>query len=151
LGRYFAKGDGSLPSGIAVSRRGRVIHSKGAALDRRGRVVFRSGRVLFRRGRYFSEGGGALQKGDGIVLRRRLLVEDRRSPCLSRVYLYWTQEPVLARDSWFFKASQSWALDKARTDGDLPLEFLQDLVIETSRLRKKRHMERAQISSRALR
>jgi hypothetical protein len=42
----------------------------------------------------------------------------------------------LVRDWWLFSADQSWALERPKSDRQLPLEFLQDLIIETSGLRK---------------
>jgi hypothetical protein len=41
----------------------------------------------------------------------------------------------LVRDWWLFSADQSWAA-KSKPDWELPLEFLQDLIIETSHHRK---------------
>jgi hypothetical protein len=48
------------------------------------------------------------------------------------------QNPLrkLVRDWWLFSADQSWALERPKPDWGLPLEFLQDLIIETSRMRK---------------
>jgi hypothetical protein len=42
----------------------------------------------------------------------------------------------LVRDWYLFRDDQSWALDRPKSDWDLPVEFLQDLIIETSRQRR---------------
>jgi hypothetical protein len=58
---------------------------------------------------------------------------------ISRVYASTSDgSPLrkLVRDWWLFNADQSWALDRAKSDWDMPLEFMQDLIIETSRLRR---------------
>jgi hypothetical protein len=43
----------------------------------------------------------------------------------------------LIRDWYLFKDDQSWALDRPKSDWDLPVEFLQDLIIEPSRQRRE--------------
>ena len=43
---------------------------------------------------------------------------------------------MFVRDWWLFSADRSWA-ERSKPDWKLPLEFLQDLIIEMARLRKK--------------
>jgi hypothetical protein len=42
---------------------------------------------------------------------------------------------MLVRDWWLFEADQSWALQTPKEKWDLPYEFLQDLLVESSRVR----------------
>jgi hypothetical protein len=58
---------------------------------------------------------------------------------INYVYASTTENSPLrtfVRDWWLFSADQSWA-EGSRPDRKLPLEFLQDLIIEMARLRKK--------------